>query len=155
TQGLQAGAFQSASQAAVLADATVATADAVQVLLTQGPNAFFSQVSSAQAIEGQVFALLDTLKTDEPTTVSDASALMLAYANAFDALSSAQFAAGQISTIQNAVVSGRLTTDDAIPQLLVPLVYYEISGGVVDMARDVNDVRRNRAGPTIKQSVAL
>ncbi len=35
TQGLQAGAFQSASQAALLADATVETANAVQVLLTQ------------------------------------------------------------------------------------------------------------------------
>src|SRR3954447_18293042 len=53
-QGLQAGAFQSASQAAVLANATVATADAVQVLLTQGPDAFFSQVSSSQAVEGEV-----------------------------------------------------------------------------------------------------
>ena len=50
-QGLQAGAFQTASQAAVLANATVATADAVQVLLTQGPDAFFSQVSSWQAVE--------------------------------------------------------------------------------------------------------
>ena len=49
----------------------VATAQAVQVLLTQGPDAFFSQVSSSQATEGEVFALLDTLKTDEPATVSD------------------------------------------------------------------------------------
>ena len=155
TQGLQAGAFQSASQAAVLADATVATADALQVLLTQGPDAFFSQVSSSQATEGQGFALLDTLKTDEPTTVSDASSLMLAYANAFDALSSSQFAAGQISTIQQAVASGALTTDQAIPQLLVPVVYYELSGGVVDMARDVYDVGRDLGGPAIKKSVDL
>jgi uncharacterized protein len=154
-QGLQAGAFQSASQAAVLADATVATAQAVQVLLTQGSDAFFSQVSSSQAIEGEVFALLDTLKTDEPATVSDASALMLAYANAFDALSSSQFAAGQISSIQRAVASGSLTVDDAIPHLLVPLVYYELSGGVVDMARDVYDVGRDLGGPAIKSNVDL
>jgi hypothetical protein len=154
-QGLQAGAFQSASQAAVLADATVATAQAVQVLLTQGSDAFFSQVSSSQAIEGEVFALLDTLKTDEPTTVSDASALMLAYANAFDALSSSQFAAGQINSIQRAVFSGQLTVDEAIPHLLVPLVYFELSGGVVDMARDVYDVGRDLGGPAIKSTVDL
>ena len=154
-QGLQAGAFQSASQAAVVADATVATAQAVQVLLTQGPDAFFSQVSSSQATEGQVFALLDTLKTDDPATVSDASALMLAYANAFDALSSAQFAATQISSIQRAVAAGTLTVDDAIPHLLVPLVYYELSGGVVDMARDVYDVGRDLGGPPINTTVDL
>jgi hypothetical protein len=154
-QGLQAGAFQSASQAAVLANATVATADAVQVLLTQGPDAFFSQVSSSKAVEGEVMALLDQLKTDEPATVSDASALMLAYANAFDALSSSQFAANQITTLQNAVSNGQITTDDAIPQLLVPLVYYELSGGVVDLAKDVYDVGRGLGGPALSDDVDL
>jgi hypothetical protein len=155
TQGLQAGAFQSASQAALLANATVETADAVQVLLTQGSNAFFSQVSSAQAVEGQVFALFDTLKTDEPATVSDASALMLAYANAFDALSSAQFASAQITSLGKAVAAGAISSQDAIPQLIVPLVYYELSGGVVDMARDVYDVGRDLGGPAIKSTVDL
>ena len=155
TQGLQAGAFQSASQAAVLAEATVSTADALQVLLSQGPDAFFSSVSSAQAIEGEVTALLDQLKTDEPATVSDASALMLAYANAFDALSSSQFASNQINALQNAVGNGTLTTDEAIPQLLVPLVYYELSGGVVDMAKDVYDVGRGLGGAPIEDSVDL
>ena len=38
TQGLQAGAFQSASQAAVLADATVATADAAAGAADPGPR---------------------------------------------------------------------------------------------------------------------
>ncbi len=154
-QGLQAGAFQSASQAAVLANATVATADAVQVLLTQGPDAFFSQVSSSKAVEGEVMALLDQLKTDEPATVSDASALMLAYANAFDALSSSQFASNQIANLQNAVYNGQITTDDAIPQLLVPLVYYELSGGVVDLAKDVYDVGRGLGGPALSDDVDL
>ena len=65
----------------------------------------------------QVIALLDQLKTDEPATVSDASALMLAYANAFDALSSSQFAANQISALQNAFYTGDLTTDEAIEVL--------------------------------------
>ena len=154
-QGLQAGAFQSASEAAVLADATVATADALQVLFTQGPDAFFSQVSSAKAIEGQVFALLDQLKTDEPATVSDASALMLAYANAFDALSSSQFAANQIAGLQDAVYSGAISIDDATPQLLVPLVYYKLSAGVVDLAQDVYDVGRGLGGPAISGTVDL
>jgi uncharacterized protein len=154
-QGLQAGAFQAASQAAVLANATVATADAVQVLLTQGPDAFFSQVSSSQAVEGEVTALLDQLKTDEPVTVSDASALMLAYANAFDALSSSQFAANQIAALQDAVSTGQITTEDAIPQLLVPLVYYELSGGVIDLAKDVYDVGRGLGGPALSDDVDL
>jgi uncharacterized protein len=154
-QGLQAGAFQSASQAAVLANATVATADAVQVLVTQGPEAFFSQVSSSRAVEGEVKALLDQLKTDEPATVSDASALMLAYANAFDALSSSQFAANQIAGLQDAVSTGQIKTDDAIPQLLVPLVYYELSGGVIDLAKDVYDVGRGLGGPALSANVDL
>jgi hypothetical protein len=155
TQGLQAGAFQSASQAATLGDATVATANAVQVLLTQGSDAFFSQVQASQAIQGEVFALLDQLKTDEPTTVSDASALMLAYANAFDALSTSQFATNQIDTLKTEVATGALTTDQALPQLIVPLVYFELSGGVVDLAKDVYDVGRGLGGPTIESSVDL
>jgi hypothetical protein len=155
TQGLQAGAFQSASQAAALAKAAVATAKAVQVLVTQGADAFFSQVASSQAIEGQVNALLDTLKTDEPTTVSDASALMFAYANAFDALSSAQFASNQIDAIRSAVASGQLTSDAALPQLLVPVVYEEVAGRVVELAKDVYDVGRDLGGPGITTSVGL
>jgi hypothetical protein len=80
---------------------------------------------------------------------------MLAYANAFDALSSSQFAANQIAALQNAVYTGDLTTDEAIPQLLVPLVYYELSGGVVDLARDVYDVGRGLGGPALSGGVDL
>ncbi len=71
-----------------------------------------------------MFALFDTLKTDEPTTVSDASALMLA--------------------------TGAISSDDAMPRLIVPLVYYELSGEVVDMARDVYDVGRDT--PTVRST---
>ena len=75
-QGLQAGAFSAATQAAALADAAAVSGQAVQILLTQGIDPFLARVGSSQAIEGEVYALFDTLKTFEPRTVSDAASLM-------------------------------------------------------------------------------
>lgn len=155
TQGLQAGAFDKASEAALVADAAVATGEALQVLLTQGQDAFFSRISGAQAIESQVMSLLDTLKTFNPTTVSDAAGLMAAYANAFDALAIATFASNQIATIQDAVNNGAMTIDEALPELFLPLVYYELAGGVVELAQAIFEVGRDLGGPTIEADVDL
>ncbi len=85
-QGLQAGAFTVGWQAAAYANAAAKTGEAIQVLLIQGVDPFLAKVDSSSAIQGQVDSLLQSLKTFTPRTVSDASGLMFAYANAFDAL---------------------------------------------------------------------
>jgi hypothetical protein len=155
TQGLQAGAFQSASQANVLAAALTSAGEALQVYLTQGPDAFFSRVGSSQALQGQVFSLLDTLKTFTPKTVSDASGLMSAYANAFDALSVAQFGQNQIDAIVQGVRNGDMTTDDAVAALFEPVLYFEFAGGMVNLARDTFEIGRDLGGPAINKDINL
>ncbi len=152
-QGLQAGAFSAATQAAALADAAAVSGQAVQILLTQGIDPFLARVGSSQAIEGEVYALFDTLKTFEPRTVSDAASLMSAYAIALDALSVAQFATDQLNTVVDDVRSGYLTMDEAMGELLVPTVFFEVAGTSVDMAKAVFEVGRDLGGPAISADV--
>jgi len=113
------------------------------------------RLSSSKAVEGEVMALLDQLKTGRAGDGQRRLGADAGLRQRFDALSSSQFAANQIAALQDAVYNGQITTDDAIPQLLVPLVYYELSGGVVDLAKDVYDVGRGLGGPALGDDVDL
>ena len=154
-QGLQAGAFSSATQAAVFLNAAEKVGQALQVYFTQGPDPFFARVDASLAVGGQVDALLASLKTYEPTTVSDASSLMATYASAFDALAVAVFAQNQLDSIQQQYQAGQLTAEDVVTAVLLPLVYYEISGGLVDFSKAAFDVGRELGGPKIDPDVDL
>jgi hypothetical protein len=153
TQGLQAGAFTKAIEASAYANATVATGEAIQVLLTSGIDAFLAKVGQSQAIQSEVFAFFDLLKTFEPKTVSDASGLMAAYAAAIDALTVAQFASGQVDAIGQSVSSGSLSITDAVGELLIPTAYFEIAGTVVEQAKAMFEVGRDLGGADIKANL--
>jgi uncharacterized protein len=154
-QGLQAGAFSAAAQAAAMGAAASTAGEATQILLTQGVDAFLARVGSSQAIEGQVYALLDTLKTFTPKTVSDASSLMSAYAIALDSLSVTQFAGNQMDAVIGQIADGSVAAEDALPQLLIPTVFYEVAGTSVNMAQAVFNVGRDLGGPTISSDIDL
>jgi uncharacterized protein len=154
-QGLQGGAFTAASQAAALMDAAAGAGQALQILSTQGIDPFLTRVGQSEAIKGQVFAFFDSLKTFEPKTVSDASSLMQAYAAALDSLSIANFAGNQIDNVGAAVNNGQITLEDAIPELFLPLVYYEIAGTGIDVAKSIFEVGRDLGGAEISQDVDL
>lgn len=155
TQGLQGGAFTAATQAAGLADAAVGAGQALQILITQGIDPFLARVGQSEAIKGQVFAFLDTLKTFEPTTVSDASSLMAAYAGALDSLSISTFAANQIDNVSAAINNGEITLEDGLTELFLPVVYYEIAGTGVDIAKSVFEVGRDLGGAEVSPDVDL
>src|SRR5262249_38831611 len=89
--GLQAGAFSKAIQAAALANAAAKTGAQIQVLATQGVDAFIAKIKASESISGAVSGLVDTLKTIQPKTVADAGALVGAYGNAVDAVSLSVF----------------------------------------------------------------
>ena len=154
TQGLQAGAFGSATEAAALADAAAGAGQAVQILFTQGVDPFLTRVSQSQAIEGQVFSLLDSLKTFEPGNVSDASSLMNAYANALDAYSVAQFAGNQLDSYTQDLIDG-VPLEEVLPNLVLPLVFFEVAGTQVDVAESLFDVGRDLDGPPISGALDL
>lgn len=154
-QGLQAGAFSAATQAAVFLNAAVKVGEALQVYLTQGPDPFFARVDASLAVGGEVDSLLAQLKTYEPTTVSDASSLMNTYASAIDALAVAVFAQNQLSAIKQQYEAGQITGEDVVTRVLLPLVYYEIAGGLVDFSKATFEVGRELGGPPIHKDTEL
>jgi hypothetical protein len=150
-QGLQAGAFNIAWQAAAYANATAKTGEAIQVLFVQGVDAFLAKIDSSAAIRGQVDSLLQSLKTFTPKTVSDASGLMFAYANGFDALSASIFASNGINAVVQDIQNGA-DINDELGALILPLLFSELAGNVVTFAKDIFDVGRDLGGPNINDA---
>jgi hypothetical protein len=154
-QGLQAGAFSAATQAAVFANASVKVGEALQVYFNQGEDAFFARVDASLALRGTVDALMAQLKTYEPRTVSDASVLMQTYASAFDAMGVAGFAENELASIRQRFENGELSSEGVVGAAFLPLVYYEIAGGIVEFARSTFEVGRELGGPELHPDVDL
>ncbi len=154
-QGLQGGAFQAAMQAALYSNAALKVGQAVQVYLTQGADPFFSEVQGSLAIGEEVGALLDTLKTARPTTVSDAAVLMNTYGAAFDALALSQFGENELAAIRKQVDAGTISGTAVAEAVLLPLLYYEAAGTLVDYASSIYEVGRDLGGPDLSTDVKL
>lgn len=154
-QGLQAGAFEAAWLAAVEMHAVAATGAALVDAVQGDLAATFNRVVGASSAEDAAIALLDSLATFDPANISDAAALQFAYANVLDAYTLSVFAENTLTPIQDAYNNGELTDEEAISELLVPLLYYEFSGAFVDYSRSVFEVGRDLAGPAISQDVDL
>jgi len=87
--------------------------------------------------------------------VSDAASLMSAYSIALNSLSVAQFAGQQLNDIARQVQGGAMTLEEAMPELLVPAVMYEVAGTGVQQAKAVFEVGRDLGGPAIEDDVDL
>jgi predicted S18 family serine protease len=146
-EGLQAGAFSKAVQAAAFANAASTTGSQLQVLLTQGVAPFVSKIKASESISGDISGLVDTLKTFQPKTVSDAGALVEAYGDAVDAVSLSLFAQNLLSS------TAGLSLDDQIAQVTEGAVFYEFAGTIVGEASDVLDVGRDLGGAQLGPKV--
>jgi uncharacterized protein len=142
-EGLQAGAFSKAVAAAALANAASKTGQQVQILLTQGVRAFVSKIKATQSISGQINGLVDSLKTFQPRTVSDAGALSEAYGAAIDAVSLS--ISGQ--SLLDSTAGESLETQAA--QVTAGAVYYEFAGSLVQEASDILDISRDLGGAVL------
>jgi hypothetical protein len=147
-EGLQAGAFQKAIFAAALANAAATAGQQAQVLATQGADAFISRVRGSASVSGQVSGLVDELNTFQPQSVSDAGALVAAFANAIDAVSLSVFA----DNLLNAKASSQ---QEAAAQALEAAVYYELAGSIVDASRDILDVTKGLSGAPLGPNLGL
>jgi uncharacterized protein len=146
-EGLQAGAFSKAVEAAAYANAASRTGQQLQILLSQGVSAFVKKIEASQSIKGQISGLVNSLKTFQPRTVSDAGALADAYGLAVDALSLSAFGQNLLDS-----TSGQ-TFQNQVTQVTIGAVLFELAGSVVQQATDVLDVGRDLGGAVLGPKV--
>lgn len=136
-QGQQAGAFIEAFEAAALATAAVTTGRAAQIYITQGADAFLSQINSSVAVNDKVDVLFDRLgaKAKKKPSLTEATALIGAYSTAIDIQAIALFADQLIESGNNAA-----TEEEALDAFINASVLYEIADLGVEQAEQIADV---------------
>lgn len=156
-QGLQAGAFNFASQAAILMEAFTATGEAVMPLYTQGLpglSTIFDQALDVSVAESEFFAFLDRLAAYEPENVADVEGLVNGYAGAFDAFSLLMFAQQEISSLKASFSDGSLTSlEEMFGRLLLPVLWSEVASGLIESADATFEVGRDNPGVDISADV--
>ena len=143
--GVQAGAYSKALEAAAFANAAVKTGQALQIYLTQGTDAFISQIQSSAAIQGKIEAFFDGLKNYRPKTLSEASGLIDAYGSALDALTISDYANSLFGGAADAV-----SEDELLTLLVTGALLLEVGGTFVDAAKELQEFSGNLPGPPIK-----
>lgn len=154
-QGLQAGAYSLIMSAYGQLSSLVFSGEAVELFISDGISGLNTKIDEARAIDTQVIAFLDNLKTYDPKTVSEAASLMNAYGGIFDAYSLSGIALGEINAISNAFNEGRLNVGDAVAALTLPLIYLSVAGVQVEGTKALFDVGRDLGGPDISAKVDL
>jgi len=142
-QGQVAGAFSSAILAWGYARAVGSTGEVLDAFLFESTDAALDLIDDSRVATGKVDALIDVLKTFSPKSPSDASALMTAFANAIDALSLVSFADMEIDEVVAGLTAGTLTRDDAVAELVLPLVYNEFAAVQVESTKELFDAGRD------------
>lgn len=154
-QGLQAGAYNLIITAYGQLSALVFSGEAVELFIGGGISGLNTKIDEARAIDTQVIAFLDNLKTYDPKSVSEAASLMNAYGGIFDAFSLSGIALNEIEAISTAFNDGSLALDDAVAALTLPLIYLAIAGVQVEGTKALFDVGRDLGGPAINGEVNL
>ncbi|MGA1363186.1 MAG: S16 family serine protease [Ilumatobacteraceae bacterium] len=142
-QGQVAGAYSSAVLAWGYGRAVGATGEVIDAILFDSTDSAFSLVAGSRVVVDKVYALFDVLKTFAPKSPSDASALMTAFASAIDALSLVDFAETEINGVAARLESGDVSKDDAVAELILPLVYNEFAAVQAESTRELFDAGRD------------
>jgi uncharacterized protein len=158
-QGLQAGAYSLATQAAATLEAVSAVGELVVPIFTQGLaglNTMFTQALDTSTAEREFMAFLDRLSAYKPKNVADVEGLVNGYAGAFDAYSLLLFAQGQVADIQAKFKSnGFKTLDEMFAQLLMPVMYAQLARSQITAAAAGFEVGRDNPGAPIAKGVDL
>ncbi|MFT4285160.1 MAG: hypothetical protein QM598_10045 [Protaetiibacter sp.] len=158
-QGLQAGAYNLASQAASYLEAIAATGSLAMPLYTQGLpglETLFSQALDTETADREFLAFLDQLSTYTPKTVSDVEGLVNAYAGAFDAYSLLLFSKGSIQSIQQRYEAGEFASlDEFLGSLVMPVLWSQLARSQLVNSAAAFEVGRDNPGAPISQDVDL
>lgn len=154
-QGLAAGAFTSSIEAWGYARAVASAGEVIDLFLFESNDSAISRIAASELVYDKTVALIDNLKTFEPKSPSDASALMTAFANSIDALSLNDFAEQKISSVKNDFEAGSLSKSDAVTELLMPLIFNEFAAVQVDATKELFDAGRDLGTTEISDAVNL
>ncbi|MFT3888989.1 MAG: hypothetical protein QM713_12620 [Arachnia sp.] len=158
-QGLQAGAYDFAAQAATALEAVVATGEIAMPLYTQGLDGLdvlFDQALDSSTAEREFFAFLDRLSTFTPKNVADAEGLVNAYAGAFDAYSLLTFSQTTIETIKKRYETNDFASlDEFFGALVMPVLWSQLSRSQIVSTSAAFEVGRDNPGADFASSVDL
>lgn len=158
-QGLQAGAFTFASQAAMLQEAITALGEVVTPLYTQGLaglDTIFTQSQDITVPQREFLAFLDRLSVYQPKSVADVEGLVNGFAGAFNAYSLLLFATQEIASLEAAYTNGTLTSlDELFTRMLMPVLYGELAVGMLKDADAVFEVGRDNPGADVSSDVDI
>ncbi|MET0303838.1 MAG: S16 family serine protease [Microbacteriaceae bacterium] len=149
-QGLVAGGFENAQEAAALMETVYAASNLLTPLQTQGLagiGVIVEQASNTRSAESAFTSFVDTLGTYSPETIPDVEALVNAYAGAFDAYTMLDFAGGQLASLSTRIERGDyIENDQFFSELVLALMYAELSKAHIENARAVFEVGRDNPG---------
>lgn len=158
-QGLVAGAFTKAQQAAALMETLLAAGSALNPLFTQGLDGLpvmLQTMTDIAPAERRFFSFLDQLSTYEPATLSDVEAITVAYAGAFDAYSLLSFATTELERIEAAQAQGTYTSlEQFFTELTLPLLYAELAKAQLTNTQAVYEVGRENGGAAVRDDLDL
>lgn len=158
-QGMIAGAYSKAQEAAALMETVYAAGTLVNPLLTEGFDGMpkvFQQATNTQATDSKFMGFLDSLGTAEPKTLSDVEALVNAYAGAFDAYTLLDFANGQLGAIEAGFENGEFgSLEEVFGQLTVALLYQKLAEAQITNTESIYELGRDNGGPAFDEDVDL
>jgi len=158
-QGLQAGAYSLADQAAITMETVAAAGQMVVPIYTQGLDGLdttFNQALDTSVTEKKFQAFLDQLSTFDPKNVADVEGLVEAYAMTFDSYSLLQFAQGQIQAIKEKYDNdGYTSVDELFTELTVPVMFSQLAKSTITSAGSLYEVGRDNPGAKLSKDVNL
>ncbi len=147
-QGLPAGAYREAAQAAVFVTGAFQAGRALEVYFTQGAEALKAQLEANAGAEKTVDALIDKLKDTKPKNLTDVSALMDAYGVATDAVSALLYA-------EEALNKDVTSQEDVIAALVLSSFFYSFAELATEASQDSLDVLDGLGGRKPAKGVDL
>ncbi len=158
-QGLVAGAFGKAQEAATYIETIAAAGDLLTPLYTQGLAGLATVIDRAldtTAAEGRFTSFLDQLGTYEPETLADVGAITVGYARAFDAYTLLDFATAQLDTLYAQYEQGAVPDLEAmLTSLSMSLLYSELAKTQIANAQQLFELGRDNPGAAIDADLDL
>ncbi len=155
-QGLQAGAFVEAQNAALTMETIYNAFDTVQGILTSGFGVLDTKLAAGATALDELNAHIDSLGTYDPKTLTDVEALVTSYGNAFDSLSLLNFGSTTLEgALEKANAGGYDSIETFLADILLPLLYFEVGRGQLEFSKAVFDIGRDNDGGAVDSAANL